>query len=198
MARAPAIAEQLQGNTVTACCLSPIHSLLPSETLYAQTCSNKLTCIQEGCLCPLGNIFSLISCLAPLSLWSSLQLVSLFADCLSPLLASFSTWVSSWDCLYLNNYWYQLPTILLIPHTWKEESIFRLLRLKLLYMTRGFLPFSLYLKKFSIPSLLPPQAGTLFLPVYNFPMLFFFIFGSSRLYPLHQEVAGDQVTLPWN
>lgn len=171
----------------------------PCFPLHAQTCSNKLTCIQEDCLCPLGIIFSLISCLSPLSLWSFCnQAVSLQTACLLCLLLLVHEFRLVTASILLNNYWYQLPTILPIPHPWKEESVFRLLRLKLLYMTRGFSPFSLYLKKFSIPSLNPPQAGTLFLPVFNFPMLFFFIFGSSRLYLLHLAEAGDQVTLPWN
>lgn len=48
-----------------------------------------------------GKISSLISCLPPLPLWSSPQPVSLFADCLSPLLASSGTWSSSCEYLYL-------------------------------------------------------------------------------------------------
>lgn len=184
----------LRGNTVTACCLSPIHSLLPSGPFVR---SDKLTCIQEGCLCPRGTflLWSAVCLLCPSDLLCN-QSVCLQSACLLCLLLLVHEFHLVTAYISLNNYSYQLPPILPITHTWKEETIFGLLRLKLLYVTRGFSPFSLYLKKFSVPSLLPPQARTLFLPVYNLPMLFFFVFGSNRLYPLLLAVAGDQVTPP--
>lgn len=114
-------------------------------------------------VCALGEHFFL---------WSAVYLLCL-SDPLSTsqsvfrLLVSFTCffWYMGfilWLPILLNNYWYQLPPILPIAHIWKEESNFRLLRLKLLYVKRGFPPFSLYLKKFSIPFLLLPQAEPYF------------------------------------
>lgn len=139
----------------------------PLGPLYAQTCSDNLACIQEGCLCSRGTFFSLISCLSSLSLWSPLQPVCLQTACLLCLLLLVHEFHLVSPCL--NNYWYQLPPILLIAHAWKEESNFRLLRLKLLYVKRGFSPFSLYLKKCSIPFLLLPQAEPYFFLYITFP-----------------------------
>lgn len=182
-------------------CAASVPSIpcFPLDPLYAQTCSNKLPCVQEGFLCPWETFFLWLAvcllCPSDPLCNQSVCLQTAHHLCLLLLVHEFHL-VTAY--ILLNNFWYQLPPILPIAHTWKEEYIFRLVRLKFLYVTCGFSPFSLYLKKFSVPSLLPPQAGTLFLPVCNFPMLFFFMFGNNRLCPLHLAVAGDQVTLSWN
>lgn len=168
--------------------------------LYVQTCSNKLTGIQECCLCPGGklHLWSAVCFLCPSDPLCN-QTVCLQTACLLYLLLLVHEVHLVTACILFNNHLSQLPSILPITHIWMEQ-----------FQCVSILGWSCCMWQGSFPHLLciwrnfPPlpffhtQAGTLLLPVYNFPMLFSCIFDRSRLYPLFMAVAGAQITPLWN
>lgn len=146
--------------------LWPHAALVPSiccfllAPLYAQTYSNKPTCIQEGCLWPQEkfHLWSAICLLCPSDPLCN-QTVCLQTACLLCLLLLVHQVPLVTTCILFNNYLYQLPSVLPVnSHLDGIIPVCKLLRLKLLCVARDFSPFSLYLKEFPTPSLLPPPS----------------------------------------
>lgn len=171
----------------------------PLSPLYAQTCSNKLTCIQEGCLCPQGkfHLRSAVCLLCPSDPLCN-QTVCLQTGCLLCLLLLVHEVHLVTTCVLFNNHLYQLPSVLPITHIWVEESRCASFLGWSCCVWQGSFPHFHYIGRNFPPFPFYPQAGTLCLPVCNFPMLFSSIYDRNRLYPLFIAVAGAQITPPWN
>ena len=168
--------------------------------LYAETWSDKLTCVQEGCWCPQGkfHLWSAVCLLCPSDPLCN-QTVCLQTACLLCLRLLVHEVHLVTICILFNNKLYPVALCSACSLPLNGRSPVRKpLRLKLLCVARVFSPFSLYLKEFPTSSCFHPQAGALFLPVYNFPMLFSCVLDRNRLYSLFTAVAGAQITSSWS
>lgn len=98
----------------------PCFILVP---LYAQTQWNKLTCIQEGCLCPQEKFHLWLAvCLPCPSNPLCNKSVCLQTACLLCLLLLVHEVHLVTTCILLDNHLYQLPSVLSVTHIWMEGS----------------------------------------------------------------------------
>lgn len=166
--------------------------------LYAQTFSRKPVCIQEGCSCPQGkfHLWSAVCLLCPSDPLCN-QSVCLQIACLLCLLLLVHKVHLVTTCIFFNKHLYQSTFVLPVTHIWMEESqCASFLGWSSCMCKRPIPNFLCFWRNFLPLSFLHPQTGTLFLPVYNFPMLFFCIFGVSRLCAVFIVVTAARISPP--